>query len=188
MKPVAVILAGGQSSRMGEDKALIKLDGVEQWRRLYDMLAPLFDEVVMSRRADQPNAFIEGPQLVFDFEVGAGGPAAGILAAHARFPRRALFIVSVDLFSLTPASISFLLSARDASYDATLVCDKSGSALPFPGIWEASAASAFAREASNFQMSPRRFLLTRRCKTVSPEQLEVFADCNTPSELARLKK
>ncbi len=45
MKLAAVILAGGQSERMGQDKSLLELDGVSLLRRTWDVVHPLTMEI-----------------------------------------------------------------------------------------------------------------------------------------------
>ena len=74
---VGVVLAGGQSRRMGEDKAALSIGGetlLLRARRL--LLEAGCDEVVMSGppRAEWPHRRVEDP-------VAGSGPVAGIVAA-----------------------------------------------------------------------------------------------------------
>jgi len=41
----AIVLAGGQSSRMGQDKALLTVEGMPLLRRVYDVAIALCDPV-----------------------------------------------------------------------------------------------------------------------------------------------
>src|SRR4030067_2718582 len=42
-----VILTGGKSSRMGQDKALLSIGGVQLIKRMLDVFGALFDEILV---------------------------------------------------------------------------------------------------------------------------------------------
>ena len=42
----AALLAGGKSTRMGQDKCILKVDGIPMWRRQLGLLSSLSPEVV----------------------------------------------------------------------------------------------------------------------------------------------
>ena len=78
MKTVTVILAGGKSSRMGRDKALLPVGGrpllavqAERWRGVFDAL-------VISADTGERFAALElaGARIVEDVRPGAGPMAA----------------------------------------------------------------------------------------------------------------
>src|SRR5260221_14708053 len=76
----AALLAGGQSSRMGTDKAEIELDGQPLWQRQLDKLrATDAVEVFISGRCTGPYAGSEF-EIVED-RVADAGPLAGLEAA-----------------------------------------------------------------------------------------------------------
>ncbi|MDP9321257.1 MAG: molybdenum cofactor guanylyltransferase [Chloroflexota bacterium] len=78
----AAIMAGGQSKRMGQDKAWIELDGEPLIKRVADVLAALADEVIVV--ANDPRYESLGLRVVRDRwpQGGAlGGIATGIGAA-----------------------------------------------------------------------------------------------------------
>ena len=76
--PVGVVLAGGASSRMGRDKALLGLSGSSLVERAAAKLAAVCDEVLL---ADGGRETLAGHRSVADHP--ARGPAAGILGAAA---------------------------------------------------------------------------------------------------------
>jgi len=78
----AAIMAGGQSKRMGQDKAWIELDGEPLIKRVADVLGELADEVIVV--ANDPRYEALGLRVVRDRwpQGGAlGGIATGIGAA-----------------------------------------------------------------------------------------------------------
>jgi molybdopterin-guanine dinucleotide biosynthesis protein A len=76
---LGIVLAGGESRRMGRDKALVEVDGEPLWRRQVAVLhAAGAGRVVLIRRSDQ--AAIDYPDCRFD-SFRDCGPLAGIHAA-----------------------------------------------------------------------------------------------------------
>jgi molybdopterin-guanine dinucleotide biosynthesis protein A/MOSC domain-containing protein YiiM len=74
------VLAGGESRRMGTDKALLEFDGLPLWRRQQRVLAAAgMDDVVLVRRPGQSD-LATGLPLCRDRFTGAG-PIAGLHAA-----------------------------------------------------------------------------------------------------------
>ena len=92
MKISAVILAGGESRRMGRDKAEI----VFKDKRTIDIMAEKlrsFDEIFIS--ADKTYE-ADGCKNISDIYKGKG-PAAGILSALKEMKADALFVTACDM-------------------------------------------------------------------------------------------
>lgn len=80
-KPIGVILAGGQATRMGGgDKGALLLGGISMLDRVIDRLGPQTDRLVLNANGD-PARFAEyGLPVVADSLPGFPGPLAGVLA------------------------------------------------------------------------------------------------------------
>jgi molybdenum cofactor guanylyltransferase len=110
----AVILAGGQSSRMGSDKAWLKLNGqtllARQIKLARDSGAA---EVWISGRVGVDYSGLDG-RVVFDAFHDAG-PLAGIERALDAASHSLCLTLAVDMPELTPALLQKLLSHCEAS-------------------------------------------------------------------------
>lgn len=101
------ILAGGQSKRMGTDKALLDVDGVPLLTRIAgEALATGRRVVVVGRQrpADWPHTdvhFVKDP-------AGGNGPIGGLSAALT-FAREPVLLLACDMPGLTRRSITWLL-------------------------------------------------------------------------------
>ena len=105
----AALLAGGKSSRMGADKALLDWRGVPLWRVQLGKLIELNpDRLLLSCREEQrlKNVFAE---FVFDPPDNPG--PLGAIARCLEIAQRPLLVLAVDMPAMTP---SFLRSMLDA--------------------------------------------------------------------------
>ncbi|MBI5118539.1 molybdenum cofactor guanylyltransferase [Candidatus Poribacteria bacterium] len=91
----AVILAGGKSTRMGRNKALLDFGGETLIGRLHGILKKAFDEVLIS--ANEPGIYrFLGVPVVPDVFIEAGS-LAGIHAGLLRSQAQLCFFVACDM-------------------------------------------------------------------------------------------
>jgi molybdopterin-guanine dinucleotide biosynthesis protein A len=107
---MGMVMAGGFSSRMGTDKALIRLPDGKSWlQKQVELLRPFFYRTVLSVRNNQDySAEIPDALYIRDEEI-ADGPLRGILSVHRQYPDLHLFVVAVDLPQLDKNALSKLL-------------------------------------------------------------------------------
>jgi molybdopterin-guanine dinucleotide biosynthesis protein A len=91
-----VVIAGGRSTRMGRDKARLRVDGVALWQRQRRVLAAAGARpVIFALRAGQ-RRFAPGLRAVRDTRSGVG-PIAGVQAALRACESEWLAVLAVDL-------------------------------------------------------------------------------------------
>lgn len=105
-----IVLAGGKSSRLGRDKARIKLDGQDMLCRSAALLRTMVGEVWIMGR-DPSTHGLDLPWLPDD--IPGKGPVGGILTALRHIGRPCL-VTSCDLPFLDEATLRTLLKHRNS--------------------------------------------------------------------------
>ena len=138
MTPVGVVLAGGDSRRMGTDKALLAVDGVPMAVRVASALAGGGCDPVLCQggRVDELAAL--GLAVTPDSHPG-NGPLPAILDAVSREAGDAVVVCACDLPWLDAATVARLITSAAAHPDADVVvaCDAHGPHLA--GVWRPHA-------------------------------------------------
>ena len=77
----AVILAGGKSSRMGRNKALLKIQGKTFIERQIDLLREIFDDIIISANSPSEYTFLHIPVIkdVYPEKGPLGGIYTGLM-------------------------------------------------------------------------------------------------------------
>ena len=107
----AVILAGGRSRRMGEDKSLLPVSGKPMIQHVFDQLRPHFSEVIISANEPDKYAFL-GARVVPDRTPGLG-PLMGIASALDASGTDLNFVTACDIPEVKLDLVSRLLAAAE---------------------------------------------------------------------------
>jgi len=95
-KIYGLVLSGGKSTRMGQDKGLITYHGIPQRDHLYKILDEVCDRTYLSIRKDQKEAIAAEFNTIVDRNEYRG-PYNGLLSAHKAFPDVAWLVLACDL-------------------------------------------------------------------------------------------
>lgn len=149
--PVGVVLAGGESRRMGRDKALLPWRGGTLAQHARDRLAAVCAEVVV---ADRGRGVVAGAHSVAD---GAGaGPAAGLLGAAATSPGRSLLVLACDL-PFVPVGLLLALARLGAGADLVMPVSSRGPE-PLAAFYGPSALAALTMAVARGELALNRLL------------------------------
>jgi molybdopterin-guanine dinucleotide biosynthesis protein A len=96
----AVLLAGGESRRMGRDKATMNFGGQPLWQRQLQMLRGLRPESLMVSARTAPDWLPGDAQLLLD-DAPSRGPLGGLTKALASIETMHLVVLAVDLPFMT---------------------------------------------------------------------------------------
>ena len=136
------VLAGGQSSRMGQDKALLLFGGRPLMAHALSILSLAGLSVsIAGARPSARKALEAYAPVVADPEPGFG-PLAGICAALASTSARYAVFLPVDLPLLPPALIAFLLHHARITGRAVTFPTVSGLAETFPVVLDRAVRPA----------------------------------------------
>jgi molybdopterin-guanine dinucleotide biosynthesis protein A len=105
----AVILAGGDSQRMGHDKASLLLGEQTLLQHVITTMQQVFPRVIVS--VHQPRPEIDLPQVCDDSS--NGGPLAGLAASLGHITTPWAFLVACDMPFVMPSVIELLAQRRD---------------------------------------------------------------------------
>ena len=114
-----LVLAGGESRRMGQDKALLDHNGQTQLAFVTELLGAVVDKVFVSTRSDQAADEERGrfEQIVDRYD--DLGPVAGILSALDAHPGVDWLVVACDLPNMDEQTIRHLLEHRSNKHPFT---------------------------------------------------------------------
>ena len=105
-----LLLAGGQSRRMGHDKALLSYDGRStQLEHSTQLLQAVCHRVFISQRAEQCFSLPNGSTAIDDAIDTIGGPLCGILSAMQAHPEAHWLILACDLPRVRNATLTTLI-------------------------------------------------------------------------------
>ena len=111
-----VILSGGKSSRMGEDKSLLPFSTSKTLIQYqYDRLKPYFKNIYISSKVDKFD-FLEKNLLILDENKDIFSPILALDTIFKKFENQKIFIITVDTPLVSIDSISKLIDAS-INYD-----------------------------------------------------------------------
>lgn len=178
-----LVLAGGASTRMQRDKAVIEYHGQSQLHWTFRLLSHVCAATFVSVRPDQREEPTRAglPQIV-DRLPGIG-PIAGICAALQAHPKAAWLVVACDLPFLNEQTLRHLVAQRDPHQLATAY-RSSHDGLPEPlcAIWEPAAREPLLAYIAAGKQCPRKFLITADTTVIDLPDPRALENVNTADE------
>jgi molybdopterin-guanine dinucleotide biosynthesis protein A len=182
----ALILAGGDSRRMGQDKAVLLLDGKTLLERVTTTMQLIFPKVIVSVR--QLRDGVEVPQVCD--EPQGNGPLAGLIAGMAQIDTPWVFAAACDMPYVTEAVVRHLATLR-AGYQAVVPVVQ-GHHQPLAAFYATSTLAVMRASLLSGDKSLRGVLGKLPVRYVNEEELRgcdpqlwSFFDLDTPQDLAR---
>ncbi len=179
-----LVLAGGKSMRMGQDKGLLDYFGKSQ--RLYsaELLEKLNLKTFLSVRKEQK---VTEKNAIVDTFIGLG-PFGAICSAFQQEPNKAWLALATDLPYVDEKLIRLLLSQRDPKKIATALKGKQKDfPEPLITIWEPKAYPLMLQFLAQGISCPRKVLINSDVKVVEVEDEYIF-NVNTPEDFTAVKK
>ena len=184
------IQAGGESRRMGRDKALLSFLGQPLIQRIVTRLSPLATELIVTTNQPEAYSFLKVP--LFQDERPGRGALGGLFTAlqHAKQPLVA--VVACDMPFASPALLAFQARLiQDEAVDIVIPCMPDGYE-PLHAVYRRETClQAVEWALDNDQWKLISWFPRVRVRALSPQECQLhdrlglaFANVNTPQELA----
>ncbi len=179
-----LVLAGGESVRMGTDKGLLNFYGKNQREVVIDLLKRNHLKTYLSVREEQE---IEIENKITDKFIGLG-PFGAICSAFQENPDVAWLVIATDLPFVNDAIIQKLLKHRNPSKAATAIKGKSKQfPEPLITIWEPKSYTLLLNYLAQGYSCPRKVLINSDVEIVEVDD-EFIRNINSPEDFKAAHK
>ncbi|MDQ1089373.1 MULTISPECIES: NTP transferase domain-containing protein [unclassified Siphonobacter] len=172
-----LVLAGGQSSRMGQDKAWLSYHDMPQWQYVQKLLQKVCERVYLSMNPSQPS--VSG-ELVITDQYAEQGPMGGLMSAIGTNSEVAWLVMAVDMPVVTEETLRFLSTHRNPACAATVYRTSDNQIEPLLAIYEPSSFSSIHTLFEKKALSLQKFLGTSDVTFLSPPKPSELISIDTP--------
>lgn len=180
-----LVLAGGESRRMGRDKALLIRDGRSQLAHIAALLEGITKRVYVSSRQEQQD---DPERSRFENIVDRYadiGPVAGILSAMDAHPNIDWLVVACDLPNIDATTLSFLLEKSDPKQSFTAFkSNYDGLPEPLCALYRSGSGAIIRRFVEDGIVCPRKILIRSDTQLLEQPDPAALDNINTPDDLA----
>ena len=185
----AFVLAGGRSSRMGSDKALLPLG---DQTLLEHTLRTVSDAFGQARIVGPKSIYARFGGVVEDIYPGCG-PLGGIHAALIATSTDLNLILSVDMPLMTPQFLSWLTAQAVTAQELIVVPDAAGGPQPLCAIYRRGVLELVEQALKDGDYKIGRLFSQLPTRVITEEEIVgagfsaiIFQNVNTPEEYERL--
>ena len=190
------VLAGGKSARMGEDKALLEVEGQTLGIRALRLLKSVCENCALIGPTERYAKLGLGVEIIED-EVEPCGPLGGILTGLRHSKHQYALFLACDLPLMTERFLHYLVGSAIAEQpDIVVPVDGSGEYEPLCAVYsrtclpaiEASLALQHFKVSSFYDSVQKlRVIGTGEIRHFSPD-FGIFTNVNTPEEFQGARK
>jgi molybdenum cofactor guanylyltransferase len=188
MTITAVLLAGGESRRMGRDKATIEFEGQPLWQRQLEILRSLAPEKIFVSARTTPSWLPDDIEVILD-DPPSRGPLSGLTKALEHMRTSHLLALAIDMPFMTSKQLGTLWCRAATGCGVVPVLGEG--AEPLAAIYPAEAAPEFATALAGFDFSLQgliRKLAAQGKLQLLPASVEdeyLYGSVNEPDDLER---
>lgn len=183
-----LVLAGGRSERLGQDKAAVVIGGQSLLERAVALVGRFAGDVHVAVRPDQMSETLRRRFALIPDQGSGIGPAAGIIAAHRLAPGSAWLVLACDMPRVDDRVLAALVGRRDVTRSATAFrCEAGGLPEPLCAIYEPATLARFRRQLeAGGNPSPRDWLAAANPLLLDTPGTNALGSINTPEDLEAL--
>jgi molybdopterin-guanine dinucleotide biosynthesis protein A len=183
----ALLLVGGESRRMGRDKATLVVEGAPLWRRQLDLLRNLQPEAIWLSARTRPDWCPPDVKVILDHPPSRG-PLSGISAAFLSMSTTHLIVLAVDMPRMTAEHLQKLRDLVEPGRG--VVSFEDDMAQPLCAIYPREAATVAERNIASGNASMQSFVRQLRQQNLlhgrdlGSEERALYQNLNTPADIA----
>lgn len=186
-----LVLCGGQSSRMGQDKGLLTMQALTWAERACRQLAAIAGTVAISVNHTQITAYREAlpHELLADNDsLTVQGPLKGLFTAHLQWPEEDWLILACDMIYMEAPPLQQLVSYFDQQQPEAVIYTSAQGLEPLCGIYSAAALKRLLTfylqgKGRKYSMQYALTQLTFVALPLPAAWQPYFANMNTPEQL-----
>jgi molybdenum cofactor guanylyltransferase len=192
-EPISIaIMAGGQSSRMGRNKAFVDVGGKPIIERIVERVSNLGSELMLVTATPEEYAHL-GLSIVHDLYPGKG-PLGGIYTALTRAKNEHMLAVSCDQPFLNPNFLQYLISLREG-FDVIVPLSRDGYPQGMQAIYGKGCLAPIRKRLDEDRLKVIGFFPDVRVREVSGDEIDRFdadrvgfMNVNTPDDLQEAQR
>jgi molybdopterin-guanine dinucleotide biosynthesis protein A len=183
MQITGIILAGGQSTRMGTDKALIQINEKTLLENAIDICKPVFSEILVSSNNPDHGKF--GAKIIPD-EFANCGPLSGIYSCLKKSETDWNFVISVDAAFIELDFIRYL-TTQIGDFDAIVPLHDKGKE-PLISIYHKNGLIEMQKHLKSGNLKMQNLINAINTKFVGSQKWvekypKIFTNLNCPEDL-----
>jgi molybdopterin-guanine dinucleotide biosynthesis protein A len=185
---VGCVLAGGQSRRMGEDKARLRFAGKTLLERVIQRLKPQAASLIINVHEDAGDLHTHGLPVVTDAQGGHLGPLAGILASLRWAKENNIAWIATVAVDTPFFPTDLVAKLTEAARAKELAVARSGDRLhPVFGLWKPTLVSELAEFIEATPRSVLHWVLSHDAGIVDwpTKPYDPFFNINEPADVTK---
>lgn len=181
-KRIGIVLCGGKSSRMKQDKSMLIYHSKPQRYHVYDLLSKYCDRVFISVSDERQVVESDGYSYLIDDKKDIG-PVAGLIRACKANPKTDVILVGCDYPYLNAEMPKKLIQSNDESFLASAFFNSTENCYePLLAIYKSECLPFLNYETGNNQNSLQKFLKTVNAHKVYPSLNQQIKSVDTVEE------
>ncbi len=166
-----IILCGGKSSRMGENKALLEFEGVRLIDRVLDGLRALFQEIILVTNTPRDYTDLDA-EIVTDIIPGKGA-IGGIYSGLFYASGDCSFVCACDMPFIEQAFISYMVR-RSGTYDVVVPRSRDGR-QPLHALYSRRCLNKMEKQIHENRLKISDLYQSMKVLEIGPEEIAAHA-------------
>jgi molybdopterin-guanine dinucleotide biosynthesis protein A len=181
-----LVIAGGKSTRMQQDKAMLQYHRMPQYQYVYNMLQSFCSETFISLHTENNN--IPLPKIIDNPIYSNAGPMAALLTAFEQYKSDWL-VVAIDYPLISNSHIEGLMSCFANTKESYVYYNTDTNFYePFIGVYTSAFLSTFVKEFAGQQTSLQKILQQNNVQKITVANSQVLQSIDTPEQYQAIQK